>query len=290
MLLFHLLTFLTAHNMSHSTLHQFNFNFENDFIYETDKFYNHSSKFDFIFYNEKAKYIKYNITYKNEMYTPEDHELYYVPIGDMPYTSLSEISAGMEVSNERISNHIEVGLGYTGKYTYSAEIMEFIHGVIPAKPVFNAWDTQKSFTPIFRLSYQNKYKYTIIDKYLDYIHNTSVSLSNFRSFVSTGGQLRLGLLDKSFGLYNSYSNNLNVLEDNKYHAYVLAGYNLKYTLNDTSMRGLDMIHEQYEYQLGIGIKYNSWNIDLINNVESKRFETQSTNSFGYSNVMIGYKF
>lgn len=289
-MILYFLTYLTLNNMAQSTLQQFNFNFENDFIYETDKFYNHSSKFDFIYYKNNTKDIKYNITYKNEMYTPEEHELYYVPEGDMPYTSLSEISGGLTVSNKTISNHLEIGLGYTGKYTYSAEIMEGIHNITPAKPVFNAWDTQKKFTPIARVSFQNKYKITLLEGYLDYIHNTGISISNFRSFVNTGGQIRLGLLDESFGLYNSYTNNLNILEDNKFHAYIFAGYNLKYTFNDMTMRGLDIINNQYEYNSGIGIKYNSWNISLINNVESKRFETQSTSDFGYSNVMIGYKF
>ena len=279
---------LLSSDVQNSHLEQFNFNFENDFKFETDKFYNHSSKFDFIFQSSADKKIKYNLSYRNEMYTPEEHELTYIQPGDMQYTGFSEISAGINLVDDTRFLSAQIGIGYTGKYTGGKEIMEFVHTKLPAKPEFNGWDTQETFTLEARITLANKHKFRI-NNYFDYIHDSGLTLSTLRSVVNTGGMFRAGLLSNDFGVYNSKTDNLNVVSNSSnIHAYVFGGYNLKYTFNDYTLRGLDMIHGQYDYKWGVGVKYNNWSLNLSEVIESKQFKTQSTDSFGYSNIMLTY--
>jgi len=287
--LLHLLLSIYINDFKQSELKQFNFNFENDALYKTDKYYSHSSKLDFIF--SHSPQLKYNLSYTNEMYTPEEHELTYVKNNDMQYTSFSELAFGVNSISDNISFFTELGLGYTGKYTGGKELMAFIHSHLPAKPVFLGWDTQLNTKIMGRITSNVKYKFKLYKNNIDYIHNAGFSLSNLRSFVNTGGQLRVGILPKNFGLYTNYSNNVNYQDStNKTSFYLFSGYNLKYTINDITLRGLDVIHPQYEYNYGIGTKYKDLSLNLIMNVESKQFKEQTSNKFGFANVLISYDF
>jgi len=233
------------------------------------------------------------LTYKNEMYTPADHELTYVKKGDMPYTSLSEFLTGVNIQKNNMSLSINLGLGYTGKYTYSKNIMSYVHHNIPAKPVFNGWKYQLGTRLMFRTNIIGKKKIYLYKKKIDYVHNIGAILGNFRSYLNTGGQLRFSLIDlpNNYGLYTNYSDNTNYQnKEQKQYYYLFVGYNLKHTFNDITMRNIDMIKNQYEYNYGIGLKRGNWSLNLIMNVESKRFKTQDSKTFGYSNINLGYLF
>ena len=65
-------TLLVLNDFLKSELTQSNFTFENDFIFNTDKYYTQSSTIDFIFENKRNDFIKnkYNFSIRTDMYTP----------------------------------------------------------------------------------------------------------------------------------------------------------------------------------------------------------------------------
>ena len=209
----------------------------------------------------------------------------------MPYTSLLELSTGYTTydSNDN-SLLINFGIGYTGKYTYAKEIMKGVHSVLGANMENDGWDTQLDTKIILRATTNYKNKYTI-NNYIDYIHNTGLTLSNFKSIANTGGQFRFGKLSNNYGIYTNNSYNINYTDTKeKWYSYLFVGYNLKYKFNDITLRDLDMIKHQYEYNFGISLKYNNFSINLINNIESKSFESQKGNYFRYSNIILNFNF
>lgn len=125
-----------------ANLTQFNFNFENDFIFQTDEYYNHSSRLDWIFLNKKINYI-YNINIKQEMYTPHDHKNGYLIKEDMPYTSTLQVEFGTHKLTQNHLRSLNIAFGFTGKYTYAQESMDLIHSFLPTKPIYYGWETQK---------------------------------------------------------------------------------------------------------------------------------------------------
>ena len=114
LLYFTLLQSIDQESFQESQLSQFNFYFENDFFYSTDKYYTNSVKLEWLAYN---KNIIYNFGIVQDMYTPSCHEIDFVKYGDHPYTGRFEGNFGVSVIGEGSMVSLDIGIGYTGEYT-----------------------------------------------------------------------------------------------------------------------------------------------------------------------------
>jgi hypothetical protein len=280
-------------DIQESQLSQYNFNFENDFMFETDEYYNHNTKMDFIF---KGKYFIYSVDVKQALYTPTFHELDYLVEGDMKYTSIAETELGIHnIYKDKRLTSFKIGLGYTGKYSGGKETMETVHSILPAKPEFNAWDTQEEkLTAKFSVSGFQKQS---IFKYSDIIFNENLTLGNIKSFASVGTQLRVGLnLPRSFGLWSAETNKLNYNNlskydtNNEFSLYAVVGGHYNYIMNDYTLRDLDINHNLFQFNYGFEARYKKLSVSLLHTRETDRFKTQIDDSYGYTNIMISYSF
>lgn len=276
-----------------ANLTQFNFNFENDFIFQTDEYYTHSSKLEWIFFNTKKRYI-YNFNIRQEMYTPSDHKKGYLSSTDMPYTGTLQLEVGFHKLQLNRLTSLDISLGYTGKYTYAKESMETIHSILPTNPIYIGWETQKETTPLFMFSLRDKYKYNLSkQKNFDVILNYGASLGNLRTSVFVGSQLRWSLdtLPKDYGFYSSFSSHINYKDiTKKSYLYFVAGLEQRYVFLDMTLRNLEINHNQTIFSSGFVYKYNGFNIGLLLNKETKRFASQNEDSYGYGNILLGWSF
>jgi len=276
-----------------SNLTQFNFNFENDFIFQTDEYYTHSSKLEWIFFNKKDEYI-YNFNIHQEMYTPSNHKEGYLSSTDMPYTGTFRVEYGIHKYNLNYLCSLDVGIGITGKYTYAKESMKIIHSILPTNPMYKGWDSQKKTALLLKISLRKKRRI-----FINKINNTDIiltygtTLESLRSSLFTGVQLRYAfkILPNDFGFYSIYSGNLNYKDTvlNKYYYFSL-GLTQYYIFTDETLRGLDMYHNQTILSGGFVYKYYNFNIGLLLNKETKRFKTQNNDTYGYGNILIGWSF
>ena len=276
-------------------MEQFNYHFENDFIFQTDKYYTHGNKLEWIFENSTTKTL-YNFNLKQTMFTPRRHSLSYVEYGDMPYTGIAEFEIGVhqQTQNELLS--LDIGLGYTGNRTYTEESMDLVHSLLPTNPEFNGWSTQSKREPLSRISTTYKYKSVLSQNFSDVIYHVGANFGNLRSSIYSGAQLRIGKeLHDDFGLYSAYSNHLNYknLDSKKQkNIYFVAGLNAQYILNDITLEGagVDMLHQQATLNFGFSSQYKSLNLSLLASVETKRFQTQDRELFAYTDITIGWKY
>lgn len=278
-----------------ASLKQFNYHFENDFIFQTDKYYTHGNKLEWVFENKDKKTL-YNFNIKQSMYTPRQHSLSYVAYGDMPYSGVAEFELGVHKQTQTMQLSLDFGLGYTGQYSYAKESMELVHSLLPTNPEFNGWSHQKDTTLLSRISTTYKYKAVLKEHFLDTIFHCGVNIGNLRSSLYTGVQLRVGEnLDDGFGLYSAYSNNLNYKSLNSQkqkNIYFVVGANAQYIYNDMTLEGdgVSMLHTQASLNTGFSSQYKSLNFSMLATLETKRFRSQDREYFGYADITIGWKY
>jgi len=271
-----------------ANLTQFNFHFENDVFFQTDEYYNHSSKLEWIFQNKK--YL-YNFNIKQEMYTPHDHKKGYLLKDDMPYTATLQSEYGLHYNNNNTLYSFDMGLGFTGKYTFGEETMALVHSLLPTNPIYKGWDSQKGFELLFHMAYTQKYRYVFIDGKSDVILNYGINIGNLRSDTFFGGEFRYGIdIPNDFGIYSSYSNHLNFTDKSSSHLYLLGGVTQAYIYNDMTLRHLAMYHYQTTFYTGISYKKEKYNLSLILNKETKRFHTQKNDGYGYGDFIFGWSY
>jgi lipid A 3-O-deacylase len=281
-------------DFQNSSLRQFNYHFENDFIFQTDKYYTHGNKLEWIFQNNASKTI-YNFNFKQSMYTPAHHSISYVEYKDMPYTGVAEFELGVHKQSQKEQLSVDASLGYTGAYTYAQESMELIHSLLPTNPQFNGWSTQRGAELLYRVASTYKRKVVLKDS-LDIIFDASANIGNLRSYATGGFQIRFGEgIENDFGLHSAYSNSLNYKNlDSKEqkNIYFLFGANSRYIYNDLTLEGngVKMLHFQGALNVGFSSQYKSLNFSFLTTLESRRFHSQDRAYFGYADITIGWQY
>jgi hypothetical protein len=291
LLYFTLLQSIDQENFQDSKLSQFNFYFENDFVYETDKYYTNSVKLEWI---TKRESILYNFGLTQDMYTPKEHELEYVLYGDHPYTGRLEFNMGVSVIQDATMVSLDIGLGYTGKYTFAKEAMETLHGLLPSDPLFAGWEYQTPTRILGRISLSEKNRYILVDSTSDIISNIGINISNFQSNLYAGYQWRVGWnLPNDFGLYSNISNSINYKESKEsIYAYALLGLQAEYIDNDLSIDhpSTPQYHQKGTMTTGFAFAYDGWDLSMLFTTETKRFHSQDSEYFQYVTILIDYKF
>ena len=281
-------------DFDNSSLRQFNYHFENDFIFQTDKYYTHGNKLEWIFQNDTSKTI-YNFNFKQSMYTPSHHSINYVEYKDMPYTGVAEFEVGAHKQSKSEQLSLDIGLGYTGPYSYAHESMELIHSLLPTNPQFNGWSTQRETELLYRAASSYRHK-VVLKESMDIIFDTSVNIGNLRSYASGGFQIRFGEgIENDFGLHSAYSSSLNYKNlDSKEqkNIYFLFGANARYIYNDLTLQGngVKMFHSQGSVNAGFSSQYKSLNLSFLATLESRRFQSQDRPYFGYADIIIGWQY
>ncbi len=286
-----LLSALNKESIKESKISQFNFYFENDFVYETDKYYTNSVKLEWLAYN---KNIIYNFGIVQDMYTPAHHEINFVEYGDHPYTGRVEGNFGVSVIGEGSMVSLDIGIGYTGEYTYAKEVMDALHSLLPSNPIFGGWEYQTPTRILGRISISQKNRYILSDGYSDFISNIGASFSNFQSNIYAGYQWRVGWnLPNDFGLYSNLSKSINYQDPtNTLHAYGVAGIQAEYIDNDLSIDhpSTPQHHQLLTFNTGFALAYYDFTASMLFSKETKRFHSQDSDYFGFVTILIGYRF
>ena len=291
LLYFTLLQSINQESFQESQLSQFNFYFENDFFYSTDKYYTNSVKLEWLAYN---KNIIYNFGIVQDMYTPSCHEIDFVKYGDHPYTGRFEGNFGVSVIGEGSMVSLDIGIGYTGEYTYAKEAMEFIHSLLPSNPIFGGWEYQTPTRILGRISLSQKNRYILSDSSSDFISNIGVNFSNFQSNIYAGYQWRVGWnLPNDFGLYSNLSKSINYQDPtNTLHAYGMLGIQAEYIDNDLSIDhpSTPQHHQLLTFNAGFALAYYDLTASMLFSKETKRFHSQDSDYFRFVTILIGYRF
>ncbi len=292
LLYFTLLSSIDQNSFKESDLSQFNLYFENDFLYETDKYYTNSVKLEWI--SQKDNSLFYNFGITQDMYTPKYHELDFVKYGDHPYTGRVEGNLGVSLIDNSTMVSLDIGLGYTGRYTYAKETMDILHSLLPSNPIFAGWDYQTPTRVLGRISLSQKNRYIILDRYSDFISNIGVNFSNFQSNIYAGYQWRLGYnLPNDFALYSNLSKSINYIDPtNTIHAYTLIGFQVEYIDNDLSIDSpsTPQYHQLVTFNTGFSLVYHQFSLSLLSSRETKRFHSQDNRYFDFVTILMGYKF
>ena len=271
-----------------SSIKELNYHFENDFIFQTDRYYTHAHKLEAIF---KHRDVLYSFNLKQSMFTPKEHKLDYVEYGDMPYSGIATFDTGVHKYTDNSLLSIDIGVGYIGKYSYAKESMEIIHSLLPANPEFNGWHTQHYSKALFRLSSSYKYKKRL--KYTSIIFNNGFNIGNLQSSLYSDVELIVGkTIADNFGLYSTYSNNINFKNLSKENFNFIIGCGVEHIFNDIRLNasGISMIKDIIKVNFGFITQYSGVDISYLATIESKRFTTQDNHYFKYSDITIGWKF
>ena len=291
LLYFTLLSSLNYDSFEKSNLSQFNFYFENDFIYKTDKYYSNSVKLQWL---TQKNNILYNFGIVQDMYTPAYHELSFVEYGDHPYTGRVEGNFGLSLIDGATMVSLDIGIGYTGEYTYAKEAMEALHNLLASNPIFGGWEYQTPTQIVGRISVSQKERYIIVDGYLDFISNIGANFSNFQSNIYAGYQCRIGYnLPNDFGLYSNLSKSINYIDPtNIIHAYALVGLQAEYIDNDLSIDhpSTPQYHQVGTLTTGFSLVYHDFSASMLFSKETKRFHSQDSNYFDFVTILMGYRF
>ncbi|MBL0721488.1 MAG: lipid A deacylase LpxR family protein [Sulfurovum sp.] len=286
-----LLSSLKKDEVESSTLSQFNFYFENDFFYHTDKYYTNSVKLEWL--AEKNNII-YNFGIVQDMYTPKYHELSFVEYGDHPYTGRVEGNFGASIIEYGSMLSLDVGIGYTGKYTYAEETMDIIHSLLPSNPTVLGWEYQTPTRALGRISISQKERFIIRDGYSDFISNIGANFSNFQSNIYAGYQWRVGWnLPNDFGLYSNLSKSINYQDrTNRLNAYAMVGLQAEYIDNDLAIDdpSTPQHHQVGTLTTGFSLVYHEFSASMLFNKETKRFHSQDSKYFEFVTILIGYRF
>lgn len=274
-----------------SNLSQFNLYFENDFIFDTDKYYTNGLKLQWI---SRRDDVLYNFGVVQDMYTPKYHSLNFVQAGDHPYTGRVEGNMGVSIIDGASMVSLDIGVGYTGRYTYAQEAMDTIHNIIPSDHIFGGWEYQTPTKLLGRISISQKERYVISDGYIDFISNIGLNLSNFQTDIYAGYQFRFGYnLPNDFGLYSNISKSINYIDPtNTIHAYTTIGFQAEYIGDDLSLNDptTPQYHQKIIFNGGFSFAYKEFTASLLLSRETDRFHSQDERYFEYGTILIGYRF
>jgi len=287
----YLLSTLNKNYIAESNISQFNFYFENDFLFDTDKYYTNSIKLEWI----SSHYdTTYNFGIIQDMYTPANHKLDYVELGDHPYTGRVEFNLGTSVIEDYRMVSFDFGVGYTGRYTFAKETMDAFHTILPSHPIVRGWSHQTPTRLLGRFSISQKNRFEIIDGYSDFISNIGINLSNFQSNIFASYQWRIGYnIPNDFGLYSALSKSINYKDSQDiWSFYTLFGFGVEYIDNDITLISptTSPFYKLVTFNSGFALSYDSFNFSILVSEQSKRFHTQDSRYFKFATILIGYKF
>lgn len=137
-------TFISQNIFANSKLNnEFNFEFENDSLMQTDKYYSSGLKLMYkrSIINGRGGRLRLRLGYSQEIYTPDDTSSANVTDGDHPYTGLQYGILGLSYANSSFYLRADVWRGVQGERSKADEIQNFVHKVTPSEGV-NGWDNQ----------------------------------------------------------------------------------------------------------------------------------------------------
>ena len=199
------------------SLSQTNLYFENDFFASQDRYYTVGLQYSLTFKIDsmvtgqlklpftalpKDRYISWSIAQK--IFIPADKKATELLVDDRPYAGWLYISSVFQQIEPMFRNALELQIGVVGPGAKGEEVMNYFHEIIGNDPA-NGWQHQLSNELGLLLAYEHQQRYNKSDIFaggqMEMFSHLAVSLGNVYTFLSAGGQVRIGKnLPDDFGI------------------------------------------------------------------------------------------
>jgi hypothetical protein len=285
--------------------HWIGFLWDNDVVFETDRYFTNGFKLDYVTSYETAAFasvlhlahspnenVFYGFSLGQEIFTPDKKDQVVVAQGDRPFSS-SLIIGSSKTILDPVSRNIkrsEFQIGVIGKLGGGEVVQNGIHSLLPTSSQVNGWQNQTSSN--LALNYGLSYQKLLIrtsNFHLDGLVGSTLGLPY--TYAETGIILR-------FGKVQNYYKNMDWQVSDGINAYWYSGikgravaYNATIQgsiFNDDNPLAPALNHLVYELDSGLNLSYRSLNFKMGFKILSPEIANGKTHRWGYINFNFGF--
>ncbi len=296
-------------NMEDWELYRFNLYFENDMFSTTDSQYSSGEKFNFIYrvdnpqssfydllfldFGQEDVYMSFSLA--NQIFTPEDLNETKLIVDDRPYTGWTYAEIALHKSSNSHLRSLYLQVGFVGPNSMSEQIQTTVHKMTDSELPMG-WDNQLQNELGINLRYVHKWRfapnsfYNIETAFIPFVEG---DLGNISIGASAGMAMRIGWnIPKDFGVTSlSTGGEVGIPIKGEYEEMLKQNWSVSLNLSGTgSAVARDMSLDGNTIQtshsvekknfvgyLGYGftLRYRSFMLEYIKNVNSKKFVLES---------------
>jgi lipid A 3-O-deacylase len=153
--------------------------------------------------NEKAYQKNLVFALGQNIYTPDDTEVFAPVKGDRPYAGWLYAGVGVVWKNAEVRNSLVLNVGVVGSWSYAQEAQRLVHDLRRLGHP-KGWDNQLHNELGVVATYQRQWRWPRHERRVgldwEFIPHLGVALGNVQTYANLGGELRVGLnLPDDFG-------------------------------------------------------------------------------------------
>lgn len=289
-------------------LYRFNLYFENDLFSTTDNQYSSGEKFSLIYrvdnpqssfydllfldYGDEDVYMSFSLA--NQIFTPEDLNETQLIVDDRPYTGWTYAEVALHKSSDSHLRSLYLQVGYIGPNSKSEEIQTAIHKMTDSELPMG-WDNQLKNELGINLRYVHKWRfapkpfYNIETAFVPFVEG---DLGNISITASAGMSMRIGWnIPKDFGVTSLLTGGeVGIPVNGEYKEMLKRAWSFCFNLNGSGsavVRNISLDGNTFKsshsvekrnfvgyFGYGFSLRYKSFMLEYIKNVNSKTFELE----------------